>query len=129
MAEETGAGPTEGTAPATSPLTDAITKAEDAKKPEDLVGFAQTPETNRALASMTSDIKVPQDLSKVSEAKARELAEAGLVEDRDLPGKMYKRTADGFVTRIPDYTYNAYGPDLKAEWEEIKLVSDDKPKP
>lgn len=95
-----------------------------ANKSEDLAARPQTAEAVRELAIEQSGIKVPTDLSKVSEAKARELAEAGVVDDRDLPGKMYRRKQDGFTTRIPDYTYNAYGPDLKDEWEEIKLTSD-----
>jgi len=99
----------------------AITSVDEAKKPEDLNQLPHTPEAARKLAELTSDIKIPQDLSKVSEAKARELSEAGLVDDSDLPGKMYKRKADGFVARIPDYTFNAYAKDLQEEWDEIVL--------
>ncbi|MBA3241355.1 MAG: hypothetical protein H0T60_09050 [Acidobacteria bacterium] len=121
-----------GTAPADGAETVAavgsavVTEAtlSKATKPEDLVDLPQTPATARALAAMETDVKVPTDLSRVSEAKAKELSEAGLVDDSDLPGKMYKRKADGFVTRIPDYTFNAYGQDLKDEWDEIKLASD-----
>ena len=76
-----------------------------------------------------SNIKVPKDLTKVSHAKAKELVEAGLVDDRDLPGKWYARKQDGFKAKIPDYTFEAYGPDLKGEWEEIKLTSDPEPEP
>jgi len=78
-------------------------------------------------ADDTGGIKVPKDLSRVSLAKAKELADAGLVEDRDLPGKFYKRKADGFTARIPDYTYEAYAQDLKDEWDEIKLTTDPEP--
>ena len=112
-------------APVVAPLADAATTVEDAKKPEDLVPHAQTPETHRKLRALESDIKVPSDLSKVSPAKAKELAEAGLVEDADLPGKMYKRKQDGFVARIPDYTFDAYPDYLKDEWAEIKLTTSD----
>lgn len=111
------------------PLPNPIVEAAQAepKKIEDLVDLAQTEDTRRLAAGFQSDIKVPTDLSKVSEAKARELSEAGLVEDRDLPGKMYRRKADGFVTRIPDYTFNAYADVHKDEWEEIKFPTDEKP--
>lgn len=114
----------EDAAPVVSPITDAA-EVEKAKKPEDLVDHAQTEETRRQLAAMQSDIKVPQDLTKVSNAKAKELAEAGLVEDGDLPGKMYKRKADGFVARIPNYTFDAYPDFMKDEWDEIKLPTSD----
>lgn len=75
-------------------------------------------------AASDAGIKIPSDLSKVSNAKARELVDAGVVQDRDLPGKMYKRKADGFVARIPNYTWEGYGTDLQGEWDEIKLTSD-----
>jgi hypothetical protein len=81
--------------------------------------------TTAKAADKASDIKVPTDLSKVSNAKARELVDAGAVEDRDLPGKMYKRKADGFVARIPNYTFDAYMDVHKAEWDEIKLTTDE----
>lgn len=97
---------------------------EDAKKPEDFAALPQTAETARAYAAFNSDIKVPTDLTKVSNAKARELVDAGLVDDADLPGKMYRRKQDGFTTRIPNYTFEAYPDILKGEWEEIKLTSD-----
>jgi len=71
-------------------------------------------------AERKQEIKVPQDLSKVSDAKARELVENGLVEDRDLPGKYYRRVSDKFLARIPDYTFNAYSDQLKGEWVEVK---------
>lgn len=125
MAKEPTATTEEAVAPAISPLTDA--QNAEPKTEKDLVPLAQTPETQRALAGLNSDLKVPTDLTKVSEAKAKELAEAGLVDDSDLPGKMYKRKADGFVTRIPDYTFNAYVDYMKDEWEEIKLASDEQP--
>jgi hypothetical protein len=118
-------------APASVP-TDAAAasapKLEDAKREEDLVHFPHTPEHNRAVMGLRTEIKIPSDLSKVSEAKAKELAEAGLVDDHDLPGKMYRRKADGFTTRIPDYTFNAYAKDLQEEWDEVKLPTDEPPK-
>lgn len=116
------------TAPVVSPIADANAAAEEAKKVEDLVGHAQTPEHGLKVRALEagSTVKIPTDLSKVSPAKARELAATGLVEDADLPGKMYKRKADGFVARIPDYTYEAYNQDLQDEWEEIKLPTADK---
>lgn len=83
----------------------------------------QTEETARQVAADESGIKVPTDLSKVSDAKARELSENGLVDDADLPGKMYKRKYDGFTARIPNYIWNAYGPDMKGEWDEITLTT------
>lgn len=97
---------------------------EEVKKVEDLRALPQTPEHRRAAAGLRSDIKVPSDLSKVSNAKAKELADAGLVDDADLPGKMYRRKADGFTTRIPNYIYEAYTDYHKEEWEEVKLTSD-----
>lgn len=112
--------------PGPATLATSAEKADEVKKPEDLVGLAQTPETSRKLAELNTDLKVPTDLKKVSDAKARELVEAGIVEDADLPGKMYKRKADGFVTRIPNYTFNAYSDYHKDEWDEIKLASSDK---
>lgn len=80
-------------------------------------------------AAEAKDLKIPTDLSKVSNGKAKELAEAGVVEDRDLPGKFYKRKADGFTARIPNYTFEAYSEDLKGEWDEIKLTTDPEPEP
>jgi len=74
-------------------------------------------------AERKQEIKVPQDLTKVSDAKARELVDAGLVEDSQLPGKHYKRKGDGFIARIPDYTFNAYSDQLKGEWEEVKSAA------
>jgi hypothetical protein len=70
------------------------------------------------------DIKVPSDLTKVSDGRARELVAAGAVDDADLPGKMYRRKSDRFVARIPNYTFNAYSDVLKDEWEEIKLTTE-----
>ncbi len=125
MANEPTATTEDAVVPAISPLTDA--QNAEPKTEKDLVGLAQTPETQRALAGLNSDIKVPSDLGKVSASKAKELAEAGLVDDADLPGKMYKRKADGFVTRIPNYTFEAYSDYHKDEWEEIKLASDENP--
>lgn len=63
----------------------------------------------------------------MSNSKAKELVLAGVVEDRDLPGKMYRRKADGFNARIPNYTFEAYDQGLKDEWEEIKLTTDPEP--
>jgi hypothetical protein len=90
-------------------------------------GGVATVDPEAAAAAKKEGLKIPSDLSKVSASKARELAEAGVVEDRDLPGKFYKRKADGFTARIPDYTYEAYGQDLKDEWDEIKLTTDPEP--
>lgn len=87
--------------------------------PDDKAG-QETNVKSAPAADKKSEIKVPQDLSKVSHAKARELIDAGLVEDHELPGKWYKRKSDGFKARIPDYTFDAYGPELKDEWEEVK---------
>ena len=128
MADETTKAGGAATPPVASEPTDTASKLESpdkAKKEDDLIPFAQTGENAKILAGLRSDVVVPKDLSKVSVAKAKELAEAGLVEDSDLPGKMYKRKADGFVTRIPDYTFNAYVDYHKDEWEEIKLPSAD----
>ena len=106
--------------------TDSTMTLDKAKKVEDLVDLPHTPEHSRRVAELSADkdIKIPKELDKVSDAKARELVEAGIVEDADLPGKMYKRKADGFVTRIPNYTFNAYPDYHQDEWEEIKLTSD-----
>lgn len=87
--------------------------------PDDKAGQATSVKSGSA-PEKKSEIKVPQDLSKVSNAKARELIDAGLVEDHELPGKWYKRKSDGFKARIPDYTYDAYDTVLKDEWEEVK---------
>lgn len=87
-------------------------------------GGLATVDPEAAAAAQGDGLKIPKDLSKVSAAKAKELAEAGVVEDRDLPGKMYKRKADGFVARIPNYTWEAYEDGLKDEWEEIKLTTE-----
>jgi hypothetical protein len=115
----------DGKLPVAQPAAEAPERSlTDAKKPEDLVGFAQDEDHRKRLAELSSVVKIPSDLSKVSVARARELSEAGLVDDRDLPGKMYKRKADGFVVRIPDYTFEAYSPELKDEWEEVRLTSD-----
>jgi len=126
MAKEDN-GAAETGAPAVSPIADVAATAAEAKTEKDLVDLPQTPETNRQLRALQSDIKVPSDLSKVSPAKAKELAEAGLVEDSDLPGKMYRRKYDGFHARIPDYTFSAYHKELQDEWEEIVLPTADKP--
>jgi hypothetical protein len=80
-----------------------------------------------AAAAQKDGLKIPSDLSKVSNAKAKELVEAGVVQDQDVPGKMYKRKADGFVARIPNYTFDAYGKDLQDEWVEVKLTTEAPP--
>lgn len=80
-----------------------------------------------AEAAKKEGLKIPSDLSKVSNAKAKELVEAGVVQDQDVPGKMYRRKSDRFTARIPNYTYEAYSDDLKAEWEEIKLTTEEDP--
>lgn len=121
MAEEDRTAPEEGTVAPTTSLTEATAHVDKVKTIEELQGLPQTPETARRLAVLESGIKIPTDLSKVSNAKAKELAEAGVVEDRDLPSKMYRRKADGFVTRIPNYTFEAYPDYLQEEWDEIDL--------
>lgn len=120
MPKNDGTAPDEGVS-AVASMADVSEVAEEAKTPEDLAKLPQTPETHRALRAMESDVKIPADLDKVSNAKAKELAEAGLVDDSDLPGKMYKRKYDGFTTRIPNYTFEAYPDFMKDEWDEIKL--------
>lgn len=99
----------------------------DPTKVKSAAGGLATIDTDAAAEA--KDLKIPADLSKVSMAKAKDLVEAGVVEDRDVPGKFYKRKADGFMARIPDYTYEAYGQDLKDEWDEIKLTTEPEPDP
>ena len=84
-------------------------------------------DTDAAEAAQKEGLRLPSDLSKVSNAQAQKLVAAGVVQDSDLPGKMYKRKADGFVTRIPNYTFEAYLDMHKDEWEEIKLTTEAPP--
>jgi len=99
----------------------------DPSKVKSAAGGIATIDTDAAAEA--KDLKIPADLSKVSASKAKELVEKGVVEDRDVPGKFYKRVADGFTARIPDYTFEAYDKDLQNEWSEIKLTTDPEPDP
>jgi len=101
---------------------DQVPALENAGKVEDLVAMAQTEEHRQRVNALDNkDIKIPADLSKVNDSTAKELVQAGLIESRDVPGKMYRRKSDRFMARIPNFEFNAFDKARKDEWEEVKL--------
>lgn len=83
--------------------------------------------SSKAKASASTTDKKPAakpkavDFSKASDEEAAAAVKAGDCTDRDVPGKLYRRKADGFPARIPDYTWNAYDKVEQAKWERVGL--------